>query len=81
MGKYDQKYTGKTIKMINFVKKTINFDFFCKKISPSGGPPLGKLLKRRAGLRRPAAPGLKCVKNTRKSIPDLTFFYSTQIGF
>ena len=38
----------KTIKMINFVKKIINFDFFLKKISPSGGPPLGKLLKRRA---------------------------------
>ena len=36
---------GKTTKMINFVKKTINFDFFWKKNLP---PPLGKLLKRRA---------------------------------
>ena len=40
--------TVKTIKMINFVKKMINFYFFEKKFSPSGGPPLGKLLKRRA---------------------------------
>ena len=34
--------------MINFAKKIINFHFFEKKFSPSGRPPLGKLLKRRA---------------------------------
>ena len=39
----------KTIKMINFVKKTFDFDFFFWKIFRlAAGPLLGKLLKRRA---------------------------------
>ena len=61
----------KTIKMINFVKKIINFYFFWKKNSPSGGPPLGKLLKRRAvpdgRLRR----GSRLWKNCFRFIPIL----------
>ena len=64
--------------MINFVKKIIDFDFFLKKNLACGGHPLGKILKRRAGLRQPTASGLDC---DRKIHMNFGFVYQVSIGF
>ena len=42
----------KTIKMLNFVKKTINFDFFEKNFSPAAGSLSGSSL---SGEQSPTA--------------------------
>ena len=42
--------------------KIIDFDENFKKNSPAAGTLIGDLLKRRAGLRRPTASGLKCAE-------------------
>ena len=52
------------MKITNFVKKIINFDMKKKKKIACGGHPIGNLLKRRAGLRRPTASGLNCGHRT-----------------
>ena len=46
------------MKITNFVKKIINFDMKKEKKIDFGGHPIGNLLQRRAGLRRPTASGL-----------------------
>ena len=51
------------MKIVNFVKKIINFDVK-KKISPAADTLIGNLLKRRAGLRRPTVSGLNCDRRT-----------------
>ena len=45
------------------MKKLIHYDEYCKKNIACGGHPSGRLLKRRASLRRPAARGLNGAKN------------------
>ena len=49
-------------KFDDFYIKIIDFDENLKKKSPAAGALIGNLLKRRAGLRRPTASGLKCAE-------------------
>ena len=56
------KYTGKYHKIDNFHEEIINFDQKFWKISPSGGPLSGRLLKRRAVSDGPLRGGLTVPK-------------------
>ena len=61
------EHSLKTLKIDDlYIKIIISLNQFCKKNSPSGGPPTGSRLKRRACLRRPAVRGLKRAKKPSK---------------
>ena len=59
--KIHESFHGKTHKKTHenndFYPKIFNFDQFCKKISPSGGPPTGGHLKRWAASGGPLSGG------------------------
>ena len=57
--------------MIISMKKSLILVSNRKKNPPAAGSLSGRLLERRAGLRRPAARGLKGAENTRKIISEI----------
>ena len=57
--------------MIISMKKSLILVRNRKKNPPAAGSLSGRLLERRAGLRRPAARGLKGAENTRKIISEI----------
>ena len=63
------------------IKKSLILINNREKIRLAAGLPPGRLLKRRAGLRRPAARGLNGAKNTRKYISESWKLYFDKIGF
>ena len=59
---FRSKKPSKSSNFDDFYVKIIDFDEISKKKSPAAGTLIGNLLERRAGLRRPTAPGLKCAE-------------------
>ena len=62
-------------------EKSLFLRIFFKKFRLRRAPSPGDSLSGGQGLRRPAAPGLKCAENTRKSRPELTIFYKPKSDF
>ena len=72
---------AKSAKTMILKRKIIIFDNFFKKFHLRRAPSPGDSLSGGQGLRRPAAPGLKCAENTRKSTPELMIFYKPKSDF